>query len=453
MSVLRRLGPAGGPRLQDPEPRSQARADLDAIVQSVLRALGEAAGDPQMEGAALEQVEAFVDQALGERTRSFTRAEREAVLIAVRDEAGGYGPLDPLLRDATVTEVMVNGPAEIYVEREGRIERTDVRFRDSAHVLQVVERILAPLGRRVDESSPMVDARLLTGARVNVVVPPVAVRGVTVTIRKFSPGAYRIADLVEAGTLSPEMAAFLEAAVDARLNIVVSGGTGSGKTTTLNALSSFIPDHQRIVTIEDAAELHLQQDHVVSLEARPANVEGRGEVTIRQLVINALRMRPDRIIVGEVRGGEALDMLQAMNTGHDGSLTTAHANAPRDLLSRLETMVLLSGAELPLRAIRQQIVAAVDLIVHQRRGRDGRRRIECITEVTGMEGDTITLQDLFTYAADPAQTDPGRSGGSMPTVRHSHFRCTGLPPKNLDRIELSGHHIRHLFQEVPGGEY
>jgi pilus assembly protein CpaF len=436
MSVLRRLGGATA-AVTAGDPAPAARAEIDDVVRAVLRRLADAAADDAPGATALSGVEPLVDQVLAERGRAFTRAEREAILGAVRDEAGGYGPLDPLLRDASVTEVMVNAPAEVYVERRGRIERTAVRFRDEAHVLQVVERILAPLGRRVDESSPMVDARLPSGARVNVIVPPVAVHGVAVTIRKFSPDAYRMRDLVQAGTLSAEMAAFLEAAVDARLNIVVSGGTGSGKTTMLNALSSFIPADQRIVTIEDAAELHLQQDHVVSLEARPANAEGRGEVTIRQLVINALRMRPDRIIVGEVRGGEALDMLQAMNTGHDGSLTTVHANSPRDLLSRLETMVLLSGAELPLRAIRQQIVAAVDLIVHQRRGRDGVRRVESVTEVTGMEGEVITLQDLFVYDGVAA--------------RGGRFHPTGTTPRCLERLEEAGHHVRHLFATAAGG--
>ena len=408
-------------------------------MQSVLRRLADEAGDGGvMDGTRLEEA---LDAVLGEQPRVYARAERDAILTAVRDEAGGYGPLDPLLRDNEVNEIMVNTPQEVYVERRGHIERAQVRFRDQAHVLQVVERILAPLGRRVDESSPMVDARLPSGARVNVIVPPVAVRGVTVTIRKFAPDAYRMTDLVQAGTLSAEMAAFLEAAVDARLNIVVSGGTGSGKTTMLNALSSFIPTDQRIVTIEDAAELHLQQEHVVSLEARPANAEGRGEVVIRQLVINALRMRPDRIIVGEVRGGEALDMLQAMNTGHDGSLTTAHANTPRDLLSRLETMVLLSGAELPLRAIRQQIVAAIDLIVHVRRGRDGRRRVDCIAEVTGMEGDTITMQDVFLRGGPGGRPDDGLGPRFVPAP---------VPPQCLERLEAAGHRLRHLFLTPPG---
>jgi pilus assembly protein CpaF len=434
VSVLRRLGPPPVGGAPDGAPPPAAAAEVDAVVREVLRRLADEAADPHGPG-----VEEMVDQVLAEAARTYTRAEREAIVAAARDEAGGYGPLDPLLRDPGVTEIMVNAPGEVYVERDGRIQRSPVRFRDQAHVLQVVERILAPLGRRVDESSPMVDARLPSGARVNVVVPPVSVRGVAVTIRKFAPDAYRMRDLVAAGTLSPEMAAFLQAAVDARLNIVVSGGTGSGKTTMLNALSSFIPADQRIVTIEDAAELKLQQEHVVSLEARPANVEGRGEVTIRQLVINALRMRPDRIIVGEVRGGEALDMLQAMNTGHDGSLTTAHANSPRDLLSRLETMVLMSGAELPLRAIRQQIVAAVDLIVHQRRDRDGRRRVESITEVVGMEGDTITLQDLFAYAPPPG-------GGA------ARFAPTGLLPKALDRLEAGGRRVRHLLVAAGGAD-
>jgi pilus assembly protein CpaF len=437
MSVLRQLGTVSPP----PEDRL-ARADLDEVVQAVLARLADLTpapspgrdGDTPPPAASQEQVEAVLEDILQARSRAYTRTEREAILRAVRDEMGGYGPLDPLLRDPSITEIMVNGPYDVYVERHGRIERTPTRFRDASHVLQVVQRILAPLGRRVDEGSPMVDARLPSGARVNVVVPPVAVRGVTITIRKFSPDAYRLEDLVARGTLSPEMAAFLRACVQAGLNIVVSGGTGSGKTTTLNALSALIPSHQRIVTIEDAAELHLQQEHVVTLEARPPNVEGKGEITIRQLVINALRMRPDRIIVGEVRGGEALDMLQAMNTGHEGCMTTAHANSPRDLLSRLETMVLLAGTELPVRAIRHQIVAAVDLIVHQHRDRDGHRRVESITEVTGMEGDTITLQDLFVYAPPPH--DPKGK---------PRFRATGILPRFLDRLEAQGHKVRHLL--------
>jgi pilus assembly protein CpaF len=429
MTVLRRLNSPGLVLLES----SSEPADWDEIIAQALRELADRSGVRQEPTPT--DIEDALDEVTRTRTRPLTRAERGELLQRLMAEVGGLGPLEPLLEDDSVTEVMVNGCDRVFVEREGRIVPTRSRFRDEGHLMQIIERILAPLGRRVDESSPMVDARLPSGARVNVVVPPVAVHGPTLTIRKFSRNPFSMKDLVGFGTLGGDMAIFLEAAVEARLNIVVSGGTGSGKTTTLNALSGFIPGDQRIVTIEDAAELRLQQEHVVSLEARPANVEGRGQVTIRQLVINALRMRPDRIVVGEVRGGEALDMLQAMNTGHDGSLTTAHANTPRDLLSRLETMVLMAGTELPVRAIRQQVVAAVDLIVHQNRGRDGRRRVTHITEVTGMEGDTITLQDLFVY--DDSQAPPGRPGV---------FRPTGIMPSMIDRLEHTGRQLRHLWR-------
>ncbi len=355
--------------------------------------------------------------------------ERENLVAALYAQIVGLGPLQPLLEDPGVSEIMVNGPAQVYVERSGRLQRTAVRFRDDKEILELIERIVAPLGRRIDESSPMVDARLKDGSRVNAIIPPLALRGPSLTIRKFPERALTMDDLEQIGTLSAGMVELLRAAVRGRLNIVVSGGTASGKTTLLNSLSAFIPTDERIVTIEDAAELRLQQDHVVSLETRPANLEGRGEVTIRQLVRNALRMRPDRIVVGEVRAGEALDMLQAMNTGHDGSLTTAHANAPRDVLSRIETMVLMAGFELPVRAIREQIASALDLIVHAQRMRDGSRRVTHITEVQGMEGDVIVLQDLFRYR--PADG----------------FAPTGLRPRFLERLEIYGHTVDpHIFQ-------
>ncbi len=404
------------------------------LVQAVLARLREAArgSASAFQGPTEETIRAYVDEVLAERNRVYTRTEREELFQAARAEVLGYGPIDPFLADPTVTEIMVNGPQDVYVERAGRLSKTDATFRDDAHVLQVIDRIVSPIGRRVDESSPMVDARLPDGSRVNVVLPPIAVKGPTITIRKFSKTALTMQQEIEMGTLSPAMASFLAAAVRARLNMVVFGGTGSGKTTTLNALSHFIPTNQRVVTIEDAAELKLQQPHVVTLEARPANLEGKGTVTIRQLVINALRMRPDRIIVGEVRGGEALDMLQAMNTGHDGSLTTAHANSPRDLFSRLETMVLMSGADLPVRAIREQIRSALDILVNQARMRDGTRRIVQISELVGMEGDVLVLQDIFLFH----QTSVGADG----TV-HGEFVPTGVIPQCLERMTQEGQYV------------
>jgi pilus assembly protein CpaF len=334
---------------------------------------------------------------------------------------------------------MVNGPKDIFVERNGKLLLSDTSFYDDNHLMNIIERILAPLGRRVDEASPLVDARLADGSRVNIIIPPLSLIGPTVTIRKFSKNALSVENLVDLGTLSEKMAMFLQACVKARLNILVAGGTGSGKTTTLNVLSSFIPANERIVTIEDAAELRLQQRHVVTLESRPANIEGTGAVTIRDLVRNALRMRPDRIIVGEVRSGEALDMLQAMNTGHDGSITTAHANSPRDVLSRLETMTLMAGMELPVRAVRTQISSAINLIIQQSRLQDGSRKLTHITEVQGMEGDTIILQDLFRYEQDYID-DKGKSVG--------HFEATGLQPSFMDKFRIHGVDVpRDIFQK------
>ena len=349
------------------------------------------------EGSLTMRLEKLVSDAIDHEVSFIPRGDKDRIVSEIVAEAIGFGPIHPLLNDESVSEVMVNGPNQVYVERNGKLELTDVVFRDDAHVLHIIEKIVAPIGRRIDESSPMVDARLPDGSRVNAIIPPISLVGPSITIRKFAKDPFTIDNLLNFGTLSLEMAAFLEAAVKARLNIVVSGGTGSGKTTTLNVLSSFIPNDERIVTIEDAAELQLRQDHVVSLETRAANIEGKGAVTIRDLVKNSLRMRPERIVVGEVRSGEALDMLQAMNTGHDGSLTTGHANTPRDMLSRLETMVLMAGMDLPVRAIREQVSSAVNLIVQQSRLRDGSRRITHITEVQGMEGDIIVLQDLFVF--------------------------------------------------------
>lgn len=372
--------------------------------------------------------------------------ERAHIVAEIRDEMLGLGPIEPLLKDDSITEIMINGPQHIFVERLGKLQLTDVRFHDDAHLMHIIERILTPIGRRIDESSPLVDARLEDGSRVNVIIPPLALLGPCVTIRKFSKKPFSVENLIAFGTLDEKMAIFLRACVKARINILVSGGTGSGKTTSLNVLSSFIPNDERIVTIEDAAELRLQQDHVVTLESRPANLEGKGAITIRDLVRNALRMRPDRIIVGEVRGGEALDMLQAMNTGHDGSLTTAHANSPRDALSRLETMVLMSGLDLPVRAIREQVSSAIDLVVQQSRIRDGSRKITYITEVQHMEGNTITTQDIFRYQQTGLDED-GKAVG--------HFDCTGLQPSFLDKFRQNGIELpegffesQHFAQEV-----
>ena len=374
-------------------------------------------------------ISTYVAREMNNNRQTLTRIERQSLIDDISNELLGLGPLEPLLQDESITEIMVNGPHSIFVEQNGKLKLTDIHFYDNSHLMSIIERILTPLGRRVDESSPLVDARLVDGSRVNIIIPPLSLVGPAVTIRKFSKTAFSMNDLVNFGTLGANMSLFLEACVKARLNILVSGGTGSGKTTTLNALSAFIPSDDRIVTIEDAAELRLQQQHVVTLESRPANLEGNGAITIRDLVRNSLRMRPDRIIVGEVRSGEALDMLQAMNTGHDGSLTTAHANSPRDVLSRLETMVLMAGMDLPVRAVRTQISSAIDLILQQSRIRDGSRKITHITEVQGMEGDIIILQDLFHYIQDYID-DKGKSIG--------HFESTGLQPAFFDKFKMNG---------------
>ena len=375
------------------------------------------------------QVQSLTTTMLAEDGVTLDGRRRGALVAAVVSEIAGLGPLDALLEDPTVTEIMVNGPFQIYVERGGRLTKTGLEFENDAHLRRIIERIVAPLGRRIDEASPLVDARLADGSRVNAVIPPLAVHGPALTIRKFAPVPYVTEDLTRFGTLTAPMAAFLQACVTARLNILVSGGTGSGKTTTLNALSSFIPPGERVVTIEDAAELQLQQEHVVALESRPANLEGKGEITIRHLVRNALRMRPDRIVIGEVRGGEALDLLQAMNTGHDGSLSTVHANSPRDVLSRLETMALMAGTELPMRAVREQIASALQIIVHQARLRDGSRKITHITELQGLAGDIIALQDIFRW--EPRGVD--RDGLALGTLAP-----TGLRPRALEAMEAQG---------------
>src|SRR6187401_1718253 len=372
------------------------------------------------------EIEDTFSRALDEEGLALTRAERARMLEQITDEIVGLGPREPLLRDETITEVMVNGPRQVYIERSGKLELTNVVFQNDDHVMRIIDRIIAPIGRRVDESSPMVDARLTDGSRVNAIIPPLSLVGPVITIRKFSASPFTVDDLIRFGTATADMFDFLRACVEARLNIFVSGGTGSGKTTTLNVLSSFIPNDERIVTIEDAAELQLRQEHVVTLESRPPNIEGKGAIPIRELVRNALRMRPDRIIVGECRAGEALDMLQAMNTGHDGSMSTGHANSPRDMLSRLETMVLMAGVDLPVRAIREQIASAIDLIVHQSRLKDGTRRITHITEVVGMEGDVVSLQDIFLFDYKAGTDEFGRFRGTL--------NSTGLRPHFLDRL-------------------
>ncbi len=387
--------------------------------------------DPKLDLTKTDEVRRTVEDIFGQILEMenivLSRVERARLFEAVAAEILGFGPIEPLLKDGSVNEIMVNGPRQIYIERHGRLEKTNIMFQNDEHVMRVIDRIVAPLGRRIDEASPYVDARLPDGSRVNAVIPPLAIKGPTITIRKFSKEPFQVEDLIRFGTFTPEMATFIKACVEARLNILVSGGTGSGKTTTLNVLSGFIPDDERIITVENAAELQLRQDHVVTLESRPANIEGRGEVSIRDLVINCLRMRPDRIVVGEVRGGEALDMLQAMNTGHDGSLTTAHANSPRDALARLETMVLMAGMELPIKAIREQVSAAIDLVVQQERLKDGSRKITSITEVQGMEGDIIVMQEVFVF--EQTGVEGGKIVGRM--------KPTGVRPKFIEKFEAS----------------
>jgi pilus assembly protein CpaF len=409
---------------------SQIPADAYMIRDRVQRRLlAEADGEidvsqtPQMK----QLIEMLFNRVLAEENLLYTRNVRARLLDWVLADILGYGPLEPMLQDNSITEVMVNGPDSIYIERAGKVERTRVTFENDTHLMRIIDRIVAPLGRRVDESSPMVDARLPSGYRVNVIIPPLSLCGPMLTIRKFATTPFTAQDLIANGTMTTTLVSFLKACVEARVNMVISGGTGSGKTTLLNVVSAFIPSNERIITIEDIAELQLKQEHVARLEKRPPNVEGRGEVTIRQLVINALRMRPDRIIVGESRGSEALDMLQAMNTGHDGSMTTIHSNSPRDTLRRIETMVLMAGLELPLRAIREQVSSAIELVIHMERLRDGTRRVTQVTEVQGMEGDTILMQDLFMF--DQTGIVNGRVVGAL--------KSTGLRPQFADKFEIN----------------
>jgi pilus assembly protein CpaF len=387
--------------------------------------------DPRMDFSNPEAVRRTVEETFAAVLETegivLGRIERMRLFEAIAAEILGYGPIEPLLKDETITEIMVNGPKQVYIERNGKIEKTDITFEDDDHVMRVIDRIVSPLGRRIDESSPMVDARLPDGSRINAVIPPISLVGPCLTVRKFSRDPLTVEDLIRFASMTPEIANFLKACVEARLNIVVSGGTGSGKTTLLNVLSSFIPADERIVTIENAAELQLRQEHVVTLESRPPNIEGRGEITIRDLVINALRMRPDRIVVGECRGGEALDMLQAMNTGHDGSMTTVHSNSPRDTLHRLETMVLMAGMDLPVRAIREQIASALDMVIHTARLKDGSRKIVAISEVQGMEGDVIVMQDIFAF--EQTGIENGRVIGRI--------KPTGVRPKFAEKFEVA----------------
>jgi pilus assembly protein CpaF len=405
--------------------------DLKARVQTKL--LGVL--DPSMDVTKVDEVrktiQGLFDQILVEENFVLSRNEKNRLFEQISAEILGFGPLQVLLDDDTVTEIMVNGAKHIYTERFGKISREPITFESDDHVMRIIERIVAPLGRRIDESSPYVDARLPDGSRVNAIIPPLSLVGPVLTIRKFSRTPFTVDQLIQFGSLTTEAVQFLDACVKSRVNIVISGGTGSGKTTLLNVLSGFIPPDERIVTIENAAELQLRQEHVVTLESRPPNIEGKGEVTIRHLVINALRMRPDRIIVGEIRDEAALDMLQAMNTGHDGSMTTLHANSPRDALARLETMTMMAGMELPVRAIREQVSSAIDLVIHQERLRDGNRKVVNITEVSGMEGEVITMTDLFIF--EQTGFEDGKVIG--------RFRPTGLRPKFMDKLEAAGIHL------------
>jgi pilus assembly protein CpaF len=402
-----------------------------SVHQALLDSLGPQLYDPHLDQAELEtKVRHTLQEVIDHEETPLSLADRTRISQEVADEILGHGPLEPLLRDSEITEIMVNGPDSIYVERAGKLYPVDAHFSSDAHLRRTIDKIVGRVGRRIDEASPLVDARLPDGSRVNAVIPPIALDGSMLTIRKFATDPFTDKDLIAFGTFTPQVRDFLQACVRGRRNIIISGGTGSGKTTLLNVVSSFIPEDERIVTIEDAAELQLHQDHVLRLESRPANIEGKGQIAIRELVKNSLRMRPDRIVVGEVRDGAALDMLQAMNTGHDGSLTTVHANSPRDSLSRLETMVLMAGVDLPVRAIREQVAGAVDMVIQQARLKDGSRRVVAISEVIGMEGDIITMQDLFTFDYSAGRDEQGRFRGGL--------RSTGLRPKFAEDLHDQG---------------
>jgi pilus assembly protein CpaF len=384
------------------------------------------------------EVSRLAEAVLAQEAMPLSVAERERLVSDVQHELFGLGPLEPLLKDPTISDILVNRHDTIYIERKGKIERTNVTFKDDEHLMRVIERIVSSVGRRIDESSPMVDARLQDGSRVNAIIPPLAIDGPVVSIRRFGADPLKMAMLVENKALTKDIADMLQMVVHARLNVLISGGTGAGKTTLLNALSAFIPENERIVTIEDSAELQLQQPHVVRLETRPPNIEGRGEVSQRDLVRNALRMRPDRIVIGEVRGGEAIDMLQAMNTGHDGSLTTIHANTPRDALSRLETMIQMTGMRLSDRAMRQQVASAINIVLQVARMSDGSRRVTSISEITGMEGETITMQEIFQYE---------RTGVDKEGTVLGRFRPTGIRPRFAERLKASGLQLPRVFFE------
>ncbi|HEX9924748.1 MAG TPA: CpaF family protein [Anaerolineae bacterium] len=430
-----KAAPAARPKPTDAQRRRapsvqnrDAFKDLKERIQDKLVAELDPAMDVSRTDEVRRTIQDMYEQILAQENIILSRAERERMFEGIVAEILGFGPLEVLLADENVSEIMVNGPEKVFVERKGKLSKTNIIFENNEHVMKVIDRIVSPLGRRIDESSPYVDARLPDGSRVNAIIPPLALNGPTLTIRKFEKDPLTIDDLIRFGSMSPETAEFLKACVLARLNMVVSGGTGSGKTTLLNVLSSFIPNDERIITVENAAELQLRQEHVVTLESRPANIEGKGEVSIQDLVINTLRMRPDRVVVGECRGGETLDMLQAMNTGHDGSLTTAHANSPRDMLSRLETMCLMAGMDLPVRAIREQVASAVDVIVQQTRMRDGSRKIVNVTEIQGMEGDVIVMSDIFVFEQQGIEN--GKIIGRL--------KPTGIRPKFYERMEAAG---------------
>ncbi len=432
-ATVTRLSNLQARRVVPPGVSSQKDTYLDLKTRVQNRLLAEL--DPAMDISKVNDVRSTIqdlfEQVLSEENIVLSRPERHRLYEQIVAEILGFGPLQPLLEDESITEVMVNGAKNIYIERAGKIIRVPVSFESDEHVMRIIDRIVAPMGRRIDESSPYVDARLPDGSRVNAVIPPISLVGPVLTIRKFFRNPITLEQLIQFGSITAEALQFLKACVEARLNIIISGGTGSGKTTLLNILSQFIPGDERIVTIENAAELQLRQEHVVTLESRPPNIEGKGEVTIRQLVINSLRMRPDRIIVGEIRDEAALDMLQAMNTGHDGSMTTAHSNSPRDTLARIETMTMMAGMELPARAIREQIASAIDLVVHEERMRDGTRKIVNIVEVSGMEGDVITMTDIFTF--EQSGFENGKVVGRL--------RPTGLRPKFMDKIDAAGIHL------------
>jgi pilus assembly protein CpaF len=426
----------------DPFAELKTRVHHDVITRLGPRLFTAAAGETS--GELADRVRESVEEAIALDKTPLTRQERARIAREIADDILGYGPLEPFLRDETVTEIMVNGPRRIYIERRGKIQRTNAQFVDDQHLLRIIDKIISRIGRRVDEASPMVDARLPDGSRVNAIIPPLSVTGPTLTIRKFRKDPFQMEDLLRFGTLTPKCGQFLEACVKGKLNILISGGTGSGKTTTLNVVSSAIPDDERIVTVEDAAELQLRQTHVITLESRPANIEGKGEVRIRDLVRNTLRMRPDRIVVGEVRGPESVDMLQAMNTGHDGSLTTIHANSPRDALSRLETLVLTAGVELPLKAIREQIASAIDLVVQISRLVDGTRRITHVTEILRMESDVVTMQDIFLAKPVEDNAEVANQGNRL----LGPLLCTGIKPQFLDKLASNGVNLPNAFFQL-----